>query len=82
MPEEVSGALKKIKSTIHCKLIEESQNDQCKKYSVFGDLAEVFTQLLRRNTQFLKVASRRVCSYCGLRFSNLMTSQLDEQETG
>ena len=28
----------KIKNTINCKLIEESQNDQCKKYSVLDDL--------------------------------------------
>ena len=29
-----------IKSTIDCKLIEESQNDQYKKYSVFEDLQD------------------------------------------
>ena len=29
--------MKKIKSNINCKLIEESQNDQYKKYSVFED---------------------------------------------
>ena len=38
--EEVSEALKKIKSTINCQLIEESQKDQCKKYSVFDDLQD------------------------------------------
>ena len=36
--EEVSVALKKIKSNTNSKLVEESQNDQCKKYSVFDDL--------------------------------------------
>ena len=38
--KEVSQALKKIKSTINCKLIEESQNDQYKKYSVFDNLQD------------------------------------------
>ena len=38
--EEVSEALKKIKSTINCQLIEESQKDQYKKYSVFDDLQD------------------------------------------
>ena len=36
----MSEVLKKIKSTINCKLIEESQNDQYKKYSVFDDLQD------------------------------------------
>ena len=36
--EEVSEAFKKIKSITNCKLIEESQNDQYKKYSIFDDL--------------------------------------------
>ena len=40
MREEVSEALKKIKSTINCKLMEESQNDQYKIYSVFDDLQD------------------------------------------
>ena len=35
--EEVSVALKKIKSNTNSKLVEESQNDQYKKYSVFDD---------------------------------------------
>ena len=38
--ERVSETLKKIKSTINCKLIEESQNDQYKKHSVFDDLQD------------------------------------------
>ena len=38
--EEVSEALKKIKSNINSKLVEESQNDQYKKYSVFDDLRD------------------------------------------
>ena len=29
-----------IKNTINCQLIEESQNDQYKKYSVFDDLQD------------------------------------------
>ena len=37
---KVSKNLKKNKSTINCKLIEESQNDQYKKYSVFDDLQD------------------------------------------
>ena len=37
---EVSKALKRIKSTINCKLIEESQNDRDKKYSVFDDVQD------------------------------------------
>ena len=36
----VSEALNKIKSTINCKLIAESQNDQCKKYLVIDDLQD------------------------------------------
>ena len=32
--------MKKIKSTMNCKLIEESQNDQYKKYLVFEDLQD------------------------------------------
>ena len=39
-PEDLSGALEKIKSIINCKLTEEGQNDQCKKYSVFEDLQD------------------------------------------
>ena len=38
--EEVSKALKNIKRIINFKLIEESQNDQCTKYSVFDDLQD------------------------------------------
>ena len=34
----MSGALKKMKTTMNCKLIEESQNDRYEKYSVFDDL--------------------------------------------
>ena len=30
----------KIKSTLNCKLIAESQNDQYKEYSVFDDLQD------------------------------------------
>ena len=37
-PEEVSEALTNSKSLIKSKLIEESQNCQYKKYSVFEDL--------------------------------------------
>ena len=37
-PEEASEALTNSKSPIKSKLIEESQNDQRKKYSVFEDL--------------------------------------------
>ena len=36
--EEVSADLTSSKSPIKSKLIEESQNDQYKKYSVFEDL--------------------------------------------
>ena len=32
--------MKKIKSTLNCKLIKESQNDPYKKYSVFDDLQD------------------------------------------
>ena len=35
-------SFEKIKSTINCKLIEESQHDQCKKFSVFKDLQDFF----------------------------------------
>ena len=38
--EEVSEPLKKIKPTIHCKIIEDSQHDQAKKYSVIEDLQD------------------------------------------
>ena len=38
--EEVSEAFKKIKSIVNCQLIEESQNDQYKKYSIFDDLQD------------------------------------------
>ena len=37
-PDEVSEALINSKSPIKSKLIEENQNIQCKKYSVFEDL--------------------------------------------
>ena len=33
-------SFKKIESTMNCKLIEESQNDPHKKYSVFEDLQD------------------------------------------
>ena len=36
----MSVALKKIKSNTNSKLVEESQNDQYKKYSVFDDLQD------------------------------------------
>ena len=39
MREEILEALK-TKSTINCQLIEESQNYQHKKYSVFDDLQD------------------------------------------
>ena len=42
--EEVSETLKKMKSTINCKLIEERQNDKYKKYSVFEDLQDGIKQ--------------------------------------
>ena len=35
---KLSEALTKVKSTIHFRLIEESQSDQYKKYSVFERL--------------------------------------------
>ena len=38
VPQEVSEALTNSKSSINSKLIEESQNGQCKKCSVFEDL--------------------------------------------
>ena len=57
--------MKKIKSTINCKLIEESQNEQYKKYSVFDDLQDV---------------SKQNSSFYGSRFSILMTSQLQNQQ--
>ena len=37
-PEEVFEALTNSKISIKSKLIEEGQNDQCKKYSVFEDM--------------------------------------------
>ena len=37
-PEEVSEALTNSKSSIKSKLIEESQNDQYRKYSLFNNL--------------------------------------------
>ena len=40
MREEVSEALKNIRSTINRQLIEESQNDQYKIYSVFDNLQD------------------------------------------
>ena len=40
MREELSEALKKIKSIINCKLMEESQNDKYKKYSVLDNLQD------------------------------------------
>ena len=36
----VIRGFKKTKSTINCKLIEESQNDLYEKYSVFDDLQD------------------------------------------
>ena len=39
MRDEVSEALKNMKS-INCQLIEESQNDQYNKHSVFDDLQD------------------------------------------
>ena len=38
VPQELSEALTNNKSSINSKLIEVSQNDQNKKYSVFEDL--------------------------------------------
>ena len=37
VPEQVSETLTKSKSSIKSKLIEESQNDQYMKYSIFKD---------------------------------------------
>ena len=54
--------MQKIKYTMNCKLMEENQNDQYKKYSVFYGLQDGSKQ--------------KVCSFYGLRFSILMTSQL------
>ena len=42
---KVSEALKRIKSTINCQLIEEIQNDQYKKYSFFDDLRDGSKQM-------------------------------------
>ena len=42
---KVSKALKRIKSTINCQLIEEIQNDQYKKYSFFDDLRDGSKQM-------------------------------------